>query len=327
MSRSLGWSFFYSWRMGRNTKVCMILGLFSCICNIRLYSQYNSNFIQYANTGRCIGGSLEFEAGTDGFSGELANKLIWGGHIDRNLKDRGSKPLKPKNNFGLLLNYEISSFIKGGKSFDLLIGFKNQEVLNASYSRDFFNLMFYGNQRFRGGTADLSNCSVNALRFQEVKFGAIMNGVDSVGKIGLSVSVLKGEQLFYVRTQKNSNLYTSEDGRELIFNSNFNMALSDTNNRGIEGFNGIGASADLYFETPYRGKLGKRSVLLVNANNIGFIHWWQNSVQYNSDSSLHFSGYNINSISDLRDSTLNRINTDSVLRDLTNARNENFNVN
>jgi hypothetical protein len=304
------------------------ISLFSIILSSTiLHSQYNTNFLSYSNTGRSVSAFIEFEAGSNGVNGSLANRLIWGGHISNEVKAQSSRLLQARNNFGINLNYGVSAFLKGGKKFDYLIGFKNQEVLNATYSRDFFNLMFYGNAMYRGRTANLSNCNVNALRFQEIKFGAIMHQVDTVGKIGISLSLLKGEQLFFIDTQKNSNLYTSADGSEVFFNSNFNLALSDTANRGPLGFNGIGAAADIYFETPYVGKLGKRSVLMANANNIGFIHWWQNSVQYSSDSSLQFKGYQIRSISDLRDSTLNRINNDSLLRQLSNARKDDFNVN
>ena len=185
-------------------KLSRIIALFCSLCAIvPAVAQYNSQFINYSQTGRCVGASMEYEAGSNGFSTELANKLLFGGYIDKSLKERASKHLKDYNNFGIMLNYEASSFFKGGKSYDFLVGFKNQEVINASYTRDFFNLLFNGNQMFKGATADLSNSSVNALRFQEVKFGAIMNGVDSVAKIGISVSVLKGEQLFYVKTQDN----------------------------------------------------------------------------------------------------------------------------
>jgi hypothetical protein len=290
-------------------------------------AQYNTVFLNYNRTGRCVSTGVEFDAGSNGMSTRMVNKLIWGGYIDNDLKKESSKHLRAKNNFGLLLNYDVSAFVKGGKKFDILIGIKNQEVLNATYSRDFFNLMFYGNAPYRGMTADLSNCNVNALRFQEVKLGAIMHSVDSVAKIGVSVSVLKGEQLFYIKTNKNSSLYTSADGDEIIFNSHFNMALSDTSKKKLTSFNGIGASADIFFETPYKSKLGKSSLLTVNANNIGFIHWWKNSVQYNSDSSLRFTGYHIRNINDLKDSTISRIDGDSLVRNLSHARTEDFNVN
>lgn len=292
-----------------------------------LQAQYNTEFINYANVKRSVSINLDYDAGSNGMSARFTNRLLWGGKIDNDLKKESSRHLRSKNNFGINLNYDVSTFIKGNSKFDFLIGFKNQEVLNATYSKDFFNLMFYGNDSYKGETANLENCNINALRFQEVKFGAIMHKVDSVGKIGVSVSFLKGEQLFYLKTNKSSSLYTSADGSELVLNSNFNLAISDTNNKRITSFNGMGASADIFFETPYKSAVGKRSVLLVNANNIGFIHWQNNSVQYSSDSSLHFSGYTVNNIIDLKDSTLNKINRDSLLRGLTNAHRENFNTN
>jgi hypothetical protein len=290
-------------------------------------AQYNTEFINYTNTGQSVSINLDFDAGSNGMNNAIINKFVLGKYIDSADKAASSKFLKGVNNFGINLNYDVSAFIKGSKKFDFLIGLKNQEVLNATYTRDFFNLLFYGNKMYKGTTANLAYCNISALRFQEVKFGAIMHSVDSVAKIGVSLSFIKGEQLYYLRTNKNSSLYTSNDGSELLFNSNFNLALSDTNNKNLTTFNGIGASADIFFETPYKSKIGKKSVLIVNANNIGFIHWLNNSVQYSSDSTIRFNGYSIKNIFDLNDSTLNRINRDTILQKLANARKENFNVN
>ncbi len=302
--------------------VCFVL----IYCS-KTFAQYNTEFINYANTGRSVSVNLDADIGGNGINNSLINKFIYGGHIDSADKAQSAKYLKASNNFGLNINYGITAFIKGGKKYDFLIGLKDQEVLNARFTNDFFNLLFYGNNKYKGATANLAYCNINALRFQEVKFGAIMHSVDSVGKIGISLSFIKGEQLFYLKTNKNSSLYTSSDGSELLFNSNFNLAVSDTNNKNLTTFNGIGASADIFFETPYKSVLGKQSILTVNANNIGFIHWLNNSVQYSSDSTLRFSGYTVKNIFDLKDSTLNQLNTDSAIRNLTNARKENFNVN
>lgn len=303
--------------------VAALLLLVACA----MYGQYNSNFMNHSYTGRSVSTSLDFEAGSTGMSSKMVDKLVFGGYISKELKDESSKNLRGVNYFGIALNYNMGAFIKGGKNYDFLISAGNQEILNARYTKDVFNLMFYGNQMYKGQTANLSNCNINALRFQEVKFGAMLKNIDSVGKIGVSVSFLKGEQLFYINTLKNSGLYTSPDGGELVFNSDFSMALSDTSNKRLTGFNGVGASADIYFETSYKSHVGKRSVLIVNANNIGFIHWLNNSVQYSSDSMLRFSGYQINNINDLKDSAISRINRDSLLHNLAHARKENFNVN
>lgn len=298
-----------------------------CVQAVYLKAQYNTEFHHYDLTRRSVSANLDFDAGSNGMNTAITNKLLWGGYIDNTDKQNSARYLKGMNNLGVNLNYDVSAFVKGGKKFDVLIGLKNQEIINASYTSDFFNLMFYGNSMYKGATANLAGSNVNALRFQEAKVGIIIPKFDSAAKIGVSISFLKGEQLFYIKANKNSNLYTSYNADTLIFNSNFDLALSDTSNKNLMGFNGVGASADIYFETPYKSRIGRKSVLIANANNIGFIHWFDKSVQYSSDSTLRFSGYHVNNIVDLKDSTINRINSDSLLQSLTNPRKESFNVN
>ena len=302
--------------------------LLLCLFTKAAKSQYNSEFLNYENTGRSVSLNADFDAGSNGIQNALMNKFLFGGHIDTKMKDAALNKMRGYNQLGINLNYDISLFIGKNPKYDFLFSIKNQEILNATYTKDFYQLALYGNKPFLDKTANFSGTNINALRFQEVKVGIIMHQVDSTAKIGISVSFLKGEQLFYIKANKNSSLYTNADGTELIFNSNFNMALSDTGKKkNLWSFNGIGASADIFFETPYKSKVGRQSVLTVNANNIGFIHWSEKSLQYSSDSILKFDGYHINNILDLKDSTLQKVNTDSVIRRATNARQEAFNTN
>lgn len=307
-----------------NYFIFLLLCLFTKVAK----PQYNSEFLNYENTGRSVSLNADFDAGSNGMQNAMMNKFLFGGHIDTKMKDAALNKMRGYNQLGINLNYDISLFIGKNPKYDFLLGFKNQEILNATYTKDFYQLVLYGNKPFLDKTANFSGTNINALRFQEVKVGIIMHQVDSTAKIGISVSFLKGEQLFYIKANKNSSLYTNADGTELIFNSNFNMALSDTGKKkNLWSFNGIGASADIFFETPYKSKVGRQSVLTVNANNIGFIHWSEKSMQYSSDSVLKFDGYHINNILDLKDSTLQKVNTDSVIRKATNARQEAFNTN
>lgn len=308
-------------------KISNIVLLFNYFYTNTIVAQYNTEFLNYRNTGRSICSNISIDAGSNGMSNSLANKFIWGGYINPKIKKQSSQHLNKQNNLGINLNYNLCAFYKGNEKFDYLIGIKNQEIINSTYSQDLFNLIFYGNQSYKNKSADLGNCNFNSIKFQEIKFGAMMHKVDSIGKIGVSVSFIKGEQLFYINTNKLSNLFTSGDGSEIIFNSNFNMAVSDATNTNLISFNGIGASADVFFETLYKSKLGKKSILTVSANNIGFIHWNNKSIQYSSDSILHFKGYKVNNLNDLKDSTLNRLNKDSLLRNLSNERYQGFNMN
>lgn len=291
-------------------------------------AQYNSGFMDFERTGNSVSLNGEYEIGSNGIQNAMINKFILGGHIDTKMKDAALNKMHGYNQLGINLNYDVKAFWGRKPNYSFLIGVKNQEILNATFTKDFYTLLFYGNKPFLDKTANFSGTNINALRFQELKFGIMMHKVDTSAKIGISVSFVKGEQLFYIKANKNSSLHTNADGTELIFNSNFNMAVSDTaSKKNFLAFNGIGASADLFFETPYKSKVGTQSVLTVNANNIGFIHWMENSIQYSSDSVLKFDGYHINNILDLKDSTLNKINTDSMMREVTNARKEAFNTN
>lgn len=301
---------------------------FFCFFTLSVFSQYNSEFLSFEKTGRSISINGEYELGSNGIYNSLLNKFIYGGYIDKKTKDASNNSMKNLNVMGANMNYDISVFFGRKSKYSYLIGFKDQRIFNSSFTKDFYQLVFYGNKPYLGETKSLAGSSINSLRFQELKLGFIWHKIDTTAKAGVSVSILKGQQLFYVKAKEGSSLYTNADGTQLIFNSDFNMALSDTNyKKNPFSYTGIGASADIFFETPYKGKLGKGSVLTVNANNIGFLHWFDNSVQYSSDSTFKFDGYHINNLLDLKDSTLSTINRDSIIRNTTNARKESFNVN
>lgn len=291
-------------------------------------AQYNSEFLNFEKTGRSISLNGEYELGSNGIYNAFLNKFIVGGYIDKPLKDASASNMKELNVLGANFNYDVAAFFGKNPKYSYLIGVKDQQIFNASYTKDFYQLAFYGNRPYLDETKNFSGSSINSLRFQELKVGFIWHKIDTTAKIGVSVSVLKGQQLFYIKANQGSSLYTNADGTELIFNSNFTMAMSDTGKLSNPLlYSGAGASADIFFETPYNSRLGKSSVLTVNANNIGFLHWFDNSVQYSSDSSFRFSGYQVDNLLDLQDSTLAAINQDTIIRNTTNAHKEAFNVN
>ena len=308
-------------------KTLLILLFFSFITLIG-FSQYNSEFLNFEKTGRSISINGEYELGSNGIYNSLLNKFIYGGFIDQKTKDASNNSMKSLNVLGANMNYDISVFFGRKSKYSYLIGFKDQRIFNSSFTKDFYELAFYGNKPYLGETKNLSGSSINSLRFQELKLGFIWHKIDTTAKVGVSISILKGQQLFYIKANQGSSLYTNNDGTELQFSSNFNMAISDTShNSNPFGYSGLGASADIFFETPYKSKIGKESVLTVNANNIGFLHWFDNSVQYSSDSTFKFDGYHINNLLDLKDTTLAAINRDSIIQNTTNAHHESFNVN
>ena len=292
------------------------------------YAQYNSEFLNFNETGRSISINSEYELGSNGLKNDLLNKFLYGGYIDNSTKENSNKNMKVHSVAGGTFNYDVSVFFGRNANYSFLISAKDQLIFNSSFTKDAYQLAFYGNKPYLGQSKNLGGTSFNYLHFQELKMGLIWHKVDSNAKIGASISLLKGYQSYNIQARKGSSLYTNNDGSELDLTTNFNMAISDTNKRrNFFDFSGIGASADIFFETPYKSSLGKSSVLTVNANNIGFIHWAENSVQYSSDSIIKFDGYHVNNLFDLKDSTLSAINRDTILRRATNTHKEPFNVN
>lgn len=293
-------------------------------------AQYNSEFNFFQYTGNSISLKAEFDAGSNHINADMVNKLFFGGYIDKDTKDRALSKSLGYNRAGAYLNYDLHTFFSPKKNKDKIsffIAAKQQYLIHAGYTKNFFQLAFYGNKPLAGSTADLAQSNINTITFNELKFGILFKKVDSTAKIGISLSVLQGNRLIYFAFGKNSSLFTSASYDEIIFNSNFNVTISDTSQKKWYQLNGIGASTDIYFETPYKSKLGKMSILSVNINNFGFIHWLRNSVKYSTDSILKFTGYQINSIYDLKDSTLSKINADSTFKKITNARKGEFNTN
>lgn len=291
-------------------------------------AQYNSEFLNFEKTGRSVSVNGEYEVGSNGIYNGLLNTFMFGGFINQSMKDASRNHMKSLNVLGVNMNYDVSVFFGRHQKYSYLLGFKDQRIFNSSFTKDLYDLLLYGNKPYLNQTKNFSTSSINSLRFQELKIGFIWHQIDTTAKVGVSVSILKGQQLFDVKAKEGSSLYTNANGTELVFNSNFNMALSDTGNRKNPfAYSGVGASADLFFETPYKSNIGIGSVLIVNANHIGFLHWFDNSVQYSSDSTFTFSGYRITNILDLKDSTLAHINRDTIIQQTTNARRESFNVN
>jgi hypothetical protein len=298
------------------------------IVSFSIKAQYNSEFLNFDKRGRSISINGEFELGSNGIYNDLLNKFVFGGSISNQLKDASNHKLNHSNVIGANLNYSISAFFGRKPKYSYLIGFKDQHIFNSTFTKDFYQLLFYGNKPYLNETKKIGGTNINYLRFQELKFGCIWHKIDSTGKAGISLSVLNGQNLFYVKTKESSSLFTNFDGTELIFDSKFNIAVNDPRNKKKSfAFSGIGASADIFFENAYKSKYGQGSVLTVNVNNLGFIHWNQNSIQYNSDSIYTYNGYQINNLLDLKDPTLSSVNQDSIINKTSLAQRESFNVN
>jgi hypothetical protein len=301
--------------------------LFFHLLSFAIFAQFNSEFLKYADYRNHVSVYGDYELNSNCINNKFIERFYFGGHIDSTLKQNVSKNLKDQNYFGGGASFGANVFFGSDSSrFDWFVGVKSQEIMNASFSRDLYNTLFYGNEMYKGSTAYFPNTSINYLKFQELKLGFIWKDVDTVGKIGGALSFLRGQNLFQFKTLDTNFLYTAPDASELQYHANFSLAMSDTGQQSLTTMNGIGLSGDLYVETPYKSVLGK-SKFIITVNNLGFIRWGKKSIQYSADSLYKFNGYNIKNLFELNDSTLNSISKDSVLNNAVSVRQDYVNVN
>ncbi len=261
------------------------------------------------------------------FTAAFISKFYKGGFIDAKTKDDVLKRTKNMNTVGADLNYGVYLGIKldsifHKKNVSLFFSLRDRAHFDARFSKDFYNVGFYGNAAYAGKTADFNDFNLNYLRYQQFQIGLFSSKYDSAARWGIAVSILKGEQYASIWAQK-AELFTSEDGQYIDFNTNLQVAKSDTAKRGIGAFNGIGASIDIYFEAPFKTRFGN-SKLRVSVADIGSIKFNSKSLYLNQDSLFHYTGFRVNSFYDLQDSTFATTSQDTIINAIAPFKNRSF---
>ncbi len=281
-------------------------------------AQFNNDFIFFNKYGRNITVNGEYEASSNAITNGFLSNFYTGKHIDSLQKQTVYKRLQNENRVGGNLSLGVLGFFgPDSTNYRFLLGVKQQNVFNSTFSGDMFKLAFDGNKQFAGQTANLSKSIVNNYSYQEFKFGVISTKVEGKANMGLAVSYIKGQNLLRVETNETS-LYTEADGTQLILTSNANVEISDTSKKTLMDINGNGFTAEVFVETPYKSKLGN-SVIYASVNNLGFIRWNKKTYNYNMDTSFVFSGFEVNNLFALNDSLLSDISADSLADNITSV--------
>lgn len=298
--------------------IFLLFIILSLQSNAQIASIFSDEFPDSSKTR--IGLIADYNVGSNNLTNEFTGKFYNGGFISKELKDEVLSRTKNKNRFGADVNYGVFASFKTdslfhNKNLSVFFSVRDRQHFDVSFSKDLYKVGFYGNSSYAGKTADFNGFSMNLLRYQQIQIGFYSAPSDSVARWGMGLSFLKGEQYSSVNA-KTAEFFTSEDGQYINFNTSINVAQSDTSKKGFAAFNGVGASADIYFEAPFKGKFGD-SKILISVSDIGLIRFNQNSLSYSQDSMFHYDGFHVNSIFDLQSSAYaDNTSKDSIINSI-----------
>lgn len=308
-------------------KIFFILFILSInnISKAQIASIFAEEFLDSAKTRIGIGG--DYDLNSNAFTTSFLSKFYTGGYIDTDLKNSVLNRVKNENRIGANFNYGIYAAFKldsfnHKKNVSVFFSVRDRFHFDSKFSMDFYKVGFYGNSLYAGKTANFNDFSLNLIRYQQLQVGIFSSKLDSAARWGISISFLKGEQYLSVQAKK-AELFTSEDGQYIDFNTDLQIAKSDTAHNGIGAFNGYGSSVDIYFEAPFQTRFGN-SKLRVSVSDIGFIRFNKQTLTLKQDSMFHYTGFKVNSFYDLQDSTFGGTSKDSVINAIAPFKKQSF---
>jgi len=301
------------------------------ILSLHAKAQISNIFVDdFPDSSRIRTGILaEYGINSNAFTNHFVSQFYKGEYIDTDLKNEVLSRTRNTNRIGADFNFGFYMAIKPDSLFhkkylSVFFSVRDRQHFDALFSKDFYKVGFYGNSQFAGETANFNDFNLNLLRYQQLQIGFFSTKLDSATRWGMGFSFLKGEQYASILAKK-AELFTSEDGQYIDFNTSLQVAQSDTAHKGFGAFNGYGASVDIFIEAPFKTKVGL-SKLRVSIEDVGLIRFNNNSLLLKQDSLFHYTGFTINSIYDLQDSTFKNTSQDSVLNTIAPLQKRSFSV-
>lgn len=258
------------------------------------HSQSMLPLVQDTNINACnhemsFSGVVDFQSTSIGK--DITKSFIYGGYIDDAMKLSSSNRHDEINRFGIDLNTEVvyknhkvnlfkdslkGLLVKGGMfSFSSLI-----------YSKDLFDMAFYGNEMFTGDTAYFTGTQFNSVSFQ--KFG--IGWLNKKSKSSFSLNFI-GVNNYLNGIINDSYLYHSQDADSL----EFLLSGDGVRPKNSSYYKGFGLAIDM----DYRFKMKKNEKEFVHfqlvMRNLGFAYLL-NTENYIANGIATVGSYQINDL-------------------------------
>tara|TARA_Y100001933_G_scaffold264452_1_gene330178 strand:+ start:612 stop:1823 length:1212 start_codon:yes stop_codon:yes gene_type:complete len=221
---------------------------------------------------------------------DITRSFFYGGFIDNEMKQLSSDRHDEINRFGLEMNAEFEyRNEKLGLFKDSLIGLiVKGGIYNFSsmiYSKDIFDLAFFGNEMFIGDTANLAGSEFSSVTFQKLGFGLIDKRTRSslaFNFVGLNnyVQGVFGDSYVYQNQELDSMAVELCGSAERALRNGY--------------FKGLGLALDIDYRFKMKKNKDDHIHFQLLARNFGFAV--MKGEKYNSNNSFNYSNYQIDDL-------------------------------
>ena len=263
-----------------------------------LQAQFNLPFAEnYPDANSEIGIEADYFISSDAVTVEFQNTYLSDNFIDNDLKDESFGKMDDRAVLGSGLNggFYFKKKISNKENKSWFAAAKVRQHYNSNFTTDMFGLYFYGNKRYAGQKADLSDLNYLDIQYNQLQFGFNSAKLKDSSRWDFSygASLLLGQEYLDISSGRGS-FYTHPEAEYVEMDIALKSKQSDTTNTGFGAVNGIGASFDFMAQYTRDGKYH----ILFGIRDAGLIAWNNKSNSFEIDTLYHFEGIYIESIFD-----------------------------
>ena len=242
---------------------------------------------------------------------DITRSFIYGGFITQEMKESSSSRHDEINRFGIDINadfeyrnHKVNLFKDSLSGFIIKAGMYN--FSSAMYSKDLFDLTFFGNQMFIGDTANLSGSEFNSMTFQKIGFGWL----DKKSKSSVCFNLI-GLNSYINGSFGDTYLFQSQaiDSMSLELDGTSKRAIGESY------FKGIGAAFDIDYRFKMKKTEKEHIYFQLMVRNLGFAYVPKTET-YNANGIVSYSNYEI---SELINSETIFNNTEETINDIADT--------
>ncbi|MEZ4807857.1 MAG: hypothetical protein R2815_10380 [Flavobacteriales bacterium] len=230
---------------------------------------------------------------------ELPLKLLQGGYLERELRQRSLDAIreKPRNSAGYDLESRLTwtgrDCFLGHRNWRPIVSIAYQEHMGIRFTDDLYDVTFFGNASFEGTRADLGPSA-----YEQVRYGSLGAGIrDARSNSFVRIDLVTGRSISQVDL-KWGGLFTGEDGRVLRANILGDLFQSDTATSSLGSGNGLGAAVSGRWEIRAKRKT-RPTTFAMEIQDLGFVRWNANAVRIEKDTLVIFEGFRVADLFDL----------------------------